>query len=427
MRLCRLMFVAIATISISACTPLSVATIPVKEVARQTPIAMPEGQTSKPIQLKKIVMKLDRGTTYGTTRGGSLCIERGNLVWTEGTKDISNEYFSGIFREQMDKSRYNLVGKPSNMFEEADEWKAELAVGGLVTDIRINACFPKIGFGNTSAIQGESYMKINWQVFSRSDRKVVYETTTEGFRKRDEATSGGLLSLYGDAFEAAVNNLLADRKFFELASGLPQKDHTRTVKDVKIRNRKLFEKPIAAQMDQIRQSSVTVFSGKGHGSGVFISSEGYILTNQHVVGDSKFVKIRLATGRDLLGEVVKANPQKDTALIKVEEAGFPTLPIQKKELNVGEEVYAIGTPLDAKFQNTVSKGILSGYRLEEGTKFLQSDVTILPGSSGGALVDGKGNLVGITCKGIAFKGAMAGLNFFLPIQDSLTALDIIVE
>jgi S1-C subfamily serine protease len=177
-------------------------------------------------------------------------------------------------------------------------------------------------------------------------------------------------------------------------------------------------------MNDLRPGVVTVFAGGGHGSGFFLTRDGYLLTNEHVVREAKYVKVRLITGREVVGEVLRTDSRGDVALIKVEEAGMNALPIRTDEPAVGEDVYAIGTPLEPKLSTTVSRGIVSAYRAEDGQKLIQSDVTILPGNSGGPLLDRNGNVVGIAVSGRVYGRGMAGINFFIPITDALAALSL---
>jgi hypothetical protein len=149
-----------------------------------------------------------------------------------------------------------------------------------------------------------------------------------------------------------------------------------------------------------------------------------MLTSAHVVKGAKFIKIRLVTDREILGEVLRRNPRLDVALVKAGEQNMVPLPVNEKELNIGAPVCAIGSPLDKSFSSTFTKGVLSAYRTTEGMTFIQSDVNVLPGQSGCPLVDQKGNAVGICVTGVLLGGAPAGLNFFVPINHALNALNI---
>jgi len=105
---------------------------------------------------------------------------------------------------------------------------------------------------------------------------------------------------------------------------------------------------------------VTIDSGLSHGSGFFISPT-LIMTNFHVVQNSKFIRINLLTGRKILGDVIRRHPKRDVAIIQVEEAGHLPIPVRETPLKVTEEVYAIGSPLDKKLSGTVTRGIVSKF------------------------------------------------------------------
>ena len=136
-----------------------------------------------------------------------------------------------------------------------------------------------------------------------------------------------------------------------------------------------------------------------HGSGFFISRDGYLLTNHHVVGDNKFVTVKLTTGRQMPGEVLRSHKARDVALVKVNESAMEALPLQLEPPDVAAEVYAVGTPQDEKYSTTITKGIVSAYRTENDLKLIQSDAAIHGGSSGGAMVDRFGNVVAVSVSG----------------------------
>jgi S1-C subfamily serine protease len=152
-----------------------------------------------------------------------------------------------------------------------------------------------------------------------------------------------------------------------------------------------------------------------------------------VVTDNKFVTVKLTTGRQMPGEVLRSHKARDVALVKVNELAMEALPLQPNLPDVAAEVYAVGTPFDEKLSTTISKGIVSAYRTDNdlfGTdndlKLLQSDAAIHGGSSGGALLDRFGNVVAISVGGHHDSARKLGtsLNFFIPIADALKFLAI---
>ena len=169
---------------------------------------------------------------------------------------------------------------------------------------------------------------------------------------------------------------------------------------------------------------VTVRTAAGHGSGFFIDSEGYLLTNEHVVEDASLVRIILRTGRQVVGEVVRSDSRRDVALVRVEETNVPAVTVTFSEPEVGTEIFALGAPRDEELSGSVTKGIVSAYRVQDGLRFIQSDVNVQPGNSGGPIVNEAGQVIGITSKGMLIGGVAAGINYFIPISDALDALGI---
>jgi len=125
----------------------------------------------------------------------------------------------------------------------------------------------------------------------------------------------------------------------------------------------------------------------------------------------------------LIGEVQRVDAARDVALVKTEPAGVQPLPVRLTDAAIGEDVYALGSPLGDAFNTTLTKGIVSGVREIRNQSYLQSDVAILPGNSGGPLLDKSGQVIGITVMGLGAKG-MAGMNFFVPVADALNKLDL---
>jgi S1-C subfamily serine protease len=182
--------------------------------------------------------------------------------------------------------------------------------------------------------------------------------------------------------------------------------------------------PLSEGTSALQAAVVTVKIEGAHGSGFFISRDGYLLTNHHVVTENKFVTVKLTTGRQLPGEVVRTSKTRDIALIKVNESGMPPLPLRLDPPEVASEVYAVGTPRDEKYSTTITKGIVSAYRTEKDLTLLQSDAAIHPGNSGGPMVDQFGNVVAVSVSGFAISGVSTSINFFIPIADALKYLAV---
>lgn len=157
----------------------------------------------------------------------------------------------------------------------------------------------------------------------------------------------------------------------------------------------------------------------GLGSGVIVSKDGYILTNNHVVGKANEIVVALHDGRKAKAKVIGTDPDSDLAVIKIDLKDLPTIPFKSSANEVGDVVLAIGNPFGVG--QTVTQGIISalgrnGLGINTFEDFIQTDAAINPGNSGGALVDVAGNLVGINTAIYSRSGGSMGIGFAIPSQ-----------
>ncbi len=170
---------------------------------------------------------------------------------------------------------------------------------------------------------------------------------------------------------------------------------------------------------------------EGRGSGFIINSQGYILTNNHVVDDASDVRVKLSDGREFTAKVVGKDPKTDLALIKIDDGGtLPVLPLgDSGALQVGEPVMAIGNPFG--LEQTVTTGIVSATGRVIGggpyDDFIQTDASINPGNSGGPLVNAKGEAVGIDSAIFSRGGGSIGIGFAVPINMAKFVVPQLVE
>ncbi len=161
----------------------------------------------------------------------------------------------------------------------------------------------------------------------------------------------------------------------------------------------------------------------GLGSGFIVSPEGYIVTNAHVVENAEEIKVRLTDKREFTAKVIGVDPRSDVAVLKVAANHLPTVKIgDSNKLRVGEWVIAIGSPYG--FANSVTAGIVSATSREnlasdpgmDAVPFIQTDVAVNPGNSGGPLLNMRGEVIGINSQIYSRTGAFAGISFAIPID-----------
>src|ERR1051325_3500376 len=170
---------------------------------------------------------------------------------------------------------------------------------------------------------------------------------------------------------------------------------------------------------------------QGIGSGVIVSKDGYILTNNHVVDGAEDIKVTMQDGRELAAKVVGRDPKSDVAVIKIDAKDLPVVPIADSDkVEVGDVVLAVGNPFG--IGQTVTTGIVSatgragavGLDYED---FIQTDAAINPGNSGGALVDADGRLIGINTAILSRSGGNQGIAFAIPVNLARDVMESLVK
>jgi serine protease Do len=167
------------------------------------------------------------------------------------------------------------------------------------------------------------------------------------------------------------------------------------------------------------------------GSGVIATSDGYILTNNHVIEGAEDILVKLADGKEYKGRVIGTDPRTDISIIKIDEKNLPTIPWgDSDKLRVGEIVLAIGNPYG--LSQTITMGVVSalgrsGIGITDYEDFIQTDAAINPGNSGGALVNIKGELIGINTAIFSTSGGYQGIGFAIPANMVKNVMDSIIN
>ncbi len=167
------------------------------------------------------------------------------------------------------------------------------------------------------------------------------------------------------------------------------------------------------------------------GSGVVVSPDGYILTNNHVVEGATTVKVTLADRRELTAKTIGTDPQSDIAVIKIDASNLPVLPLSGIKPEVGDICLAIGNPFGVG--QTVTMGIVGatgrnlGGTIEAFEDFIQTDASINPGNSGGALINSRGELIGINTAILSGSGGNQGIGFAIPVTMARNIMDQLIK
>ncbi|PKL51586.1 MAG: hypothetical protein CVV37_05685 [Nitrospira bacterium HGW-Nitrospira-1] len=189
--------------------------------------------------------------------------------------------------------------------------------------------------------------------------------------------------------------------------------------------RRFFGDNFGRQQHPKEQKSV------GLGSGVIVSPDGYIITNYHVVKDADEIKVLMSDKKEYAGKVIGSDPKTEISIVKIEAAGIPTISWGNSDLlQVGEIVLAVGNPYG--LNQTVTMGIVSALGranvgIADYEDFIQTDAAINPGNSGGALVNVKGELVGINTAIYSTSGGYQGIGFAIPSNMVKSVMDSLIK
>ena len=191
-----------------------------------------------------------------------------------------------------------------------------------------------------------------------------------------------------------------------------------TVQTVRMRQ----QNPFSFFFDDPRFRQEREYQREGLGSGVIVSADGYIITNNHVIDGADEVLVILYNGDEVEAEIVGTDPASDIAVLRVNSEDLSAISLGNSDnIRVGEIVLAIGSPLNRQFANTVSKGIVSArgrsaLGLNQFESYIQTDAAINPGNSGGPLVNLDGELIGINTAIASRSGGNQGIGFAIPVN-----------
>lgn len=392
---------------------------------RQAPVlsALPADASLQPrtIQLKKIVAHTTNAVV-GELQRGALCAQGEPLRFSVPTVNAFSRSLFGPYRQKIESLGYPAVGQPNrSVFDTQDSPREpDFELGVTLKNLEARLCSK-----SAQETQGGVWLQVRWEVFSPRAQKVLLDVTTEGSYQNGQAEKLAVHEMYGRAFAAAAHNLLAQPAYFDLLHGktaIPEPDQPGPIR---IKAVAAPTDTVAASYQRLLSSTLTLSDGARSGSGFLVSAEGYVLTNHHVVGEQKFMRVRFSNGSEQVAELVRSHRGRDVALLKLPQPAAGALPMKFQPPAPGEDAYVIGSPLGQTYAGTLTRGVISGFRQINGVNYIQSDVRILPGSSGGPLLDAQSRVVGMAVR--AVNAGLAGINLFIPIEEAFKALNIEIE
>jgi serine protease Do len=418
-------------LAVPVCLVFAVAAVAAEDsvmaAATGTPISVAGRPDLPVVSVTRVNTTMADDERIGEWRRGWPCSYPAPLQMNPTLYRTISQHLKTALSKEMESAGYRVQKKAESAFEtEPIGARADYEVGAVIKSFSMNVCFRTGGLLGSNPLRGSSSINVKWELLNTKTQKVVFSVPMESSFNREDSERETIPEFYDRVLVAAARDLLANKDFVAAVTQ-PAAGPTAPGSAPALIVTKSTPAPGGTEKNStlIRAAVVTVEAAASKGSAFYIDRNGYLLSAQHVVGESKFVKIRTATGREIPGEVLRIDARRDVALLKTDVPPFDPLAIRMSGTHVGEDVYCVGSPLGDTFSGSMTKGVISGDRDLDNRRFIQSDVAVLPGNSGGPLLDADGYVVGIAS--LALDSGRANLNLFVPINEALQALSIKVE
>jgi serine protease Do len=334
-----------------------------------------------------------------------------------GKSDEDIKFDNSIFTDAVNEvlKRHNYTDTTNTIFK------------SNTNTLYISAKVSKVEFGNVYSYTGMNYMRylttkldIEWEIFdlyNQSKHKQIMKASSGNFAMNYKGNEEATKTSIEDAITESFFKFLDSKDVKKL---LLKQDAKETKQD----NLKLTRPALVANLEDAMEATVTIKTKDGHGSGCIVTSDGYIVTNFHVVSGNEKLTVIGKDGKEYPAKLIRKNEYSDLALLKVEGsfAKAFTLP-SVKNYKVGDDIFVVGTPKSIELGQSLSKGIISGFRGYEKNNLIQTDASVNGGNSGGALVGKNGEFIGVVNAKV-FGIGVEGLGFSIPAETIFKDLSI---
>lgn len=328
--------------------------------------------------------------------------------------------FNVAVNDRLKEFGYSVVDLSDRLFANTDPQKARFKLAALVTTLETNY-YTKTKYYETSPESyGVATLDLELQVQDSDSQKVVFTGKYRGYGIEQSKTPQPLYK----AFVNAVDHALADPGFVAVlrkgAADAAGAGGTQSLLAIAHCDHDSAAH-LPGVLGTLTQAVVGLRSGTILGSGVIISTDGYVLTAAHVVEGRETAIVSLSGGLSLDARVVRIDIATDVALLKLPGRGFQCAPFAPEPAAVGTDLFAVGTPLNPKLANSITRGIVSGIRTIDNHRLIQTDASVSPGNSGGPLFDANGRIQAL----VQFKEAgtaIEGIAFGVPVSAIVSSL-----
>ncbi|MBY0238464.1 MAG: S1C family serine protease [Burkholderiaceae bacterium] len=383
--------------------------------AHSSPINVSSMEIKKTAQLKVWKNNIEPGTSLGAFGSGLFCSDKETIYLNKNIEQYNVVRFTKVYGEKLEALGFPKYEGDESAFADKLGKEADFKVGFTMLALNYDSC------GDNKEMSGKASVKFKVEMFSTKSKKVVYSATLNGSYASEKKIK---IEAFDDAlFSSALDVMFSDPQYVEIfKDGEPAT--SLLSEQIEVANGSKIAEGIKKSAKDVLNLVATVESTLGTGSAFFIGNAGYLISNYHVVGEAKFVKVKFANGLSTVGEVVRRDAVRDVALIKTAVEPARSIAVRRSPAKIGEEVYAIGSPFGDQLSGTTTRGIVSADRTIENQRFIQSDVSINPGNSGGPLVDNSGEALAIA---VLSRKDAAGIGMFIPIVEALEKLGLTLK
>lgn len=367
------------------------------------------------ISITDIVVDIPNGSYIGNNYKGFFPVKMEEYYWDFGGLLKNNKDVIRFTDKFLNDLGYTVYSIPLNHDDKDNRDEARFQIKAKINELGIDS------HNYIIKTKWKTKVNVSWTVLDTESNKIIYELESTGINMNKLPDNPRTIPIcIGRALKDSFKFALADENF--KTAILNESFQSEEIVQIITKNEDR-EISLPYDTEEVLDSVVVISNGNSHGSGVFISSDGYILTAAHVVEGTTVVDVTLYNNRTRKAKVVKYLEKKDIALIKISGEGYSPLSFRKEKEKIGRDVYAIGAPHSKDLSYSVTKGILSSYRTYENGNFIQTDARINPGNSGGPLLTQDGQIIGIVSWKIMKEG-YEGLAFAVDTRDILGDIGI---
>lgn len=368
------------------------------------------------ISVASVQLNIPDKTVVGKINGLSKKLGKKEATLYLGTPNNLDHQIINVF----DNSDIVSFNELQNFDDVSPAIKPKLILKASITNLN----FELKGGHHLQDLAGPCSITCTWQIYTVDDKlhpknSIITQTNIQREKKDYEL-------ILNDLMTASTEQLLKnDTLFAYLNDDLGNYLNNLHTTPIEISGCKATTSDNSRELlKHAMNSVVTIIANNDFGSGTIISPDGYVLTNYHVTAGEKKLKVKTYTGEILDASLIKSSQDYDIALLKIDGKTFSCLPVAINYAGQsGDNIYAVGTPVDQQFGQSVSKGVISGFRKINGISFIQTDVSLNNGNSGGPILNEDGKVIGIATMKMTGRG-IEGIGFAITSDEIIKALNL---